>query len=128
MSWPGLRRAAVVAVVEALPPRMFGKVASLVTWPTRDRAADVVFVLYTRMETRADADRTVPWWDASGEMMASALTVVCGVDEAWASHLIGAAVQARVTAGEHLGEDAVLRLAERAACWHKGRVGESVTG
>ena len=112
--------AACQAVTEALRPRIRAQLAKQVTWPTTDTHADVRQLLETRIRDKSDLERTLPFWEATGYDLTAALTVVCSVDEAEASHLVGAALQAQVSAGQDLAPDNVLRLAERAACWRAG--------
>lgn len=108
------------AVAEALRPRLRGELARQVPWPTTDSHADVRHLLESRIRAKADLARTLPFWEAAGQDLTVALTVVCDVDEGLASHLVGAALQAQVAAGQDLAPDNVLRLAERAACWLAG--------
>lgn len=109
------------AVAHALRPRLAGVVAKQITWPTPDRLDDVAFVLRTRLQAKSDHDRTAPFWEASGYELTQALMDLRGIDESLASHLIGAALQAQITAGQDLVSDHVLRLAEAAAVWIDGR-------
>lgn len=109
------------AVTHALRPRDHDTIAQLATWPTADRDADIAYILETRQREQLDADRTVPWWEASGADVTAALMVVCDVDEGLGSHLVGVSVQAMILAGRDLVSDSILRLAERAACWIDGR-------
>lgn len=60
------------------------------------------------------------WWAASGETVTAALCAVTGTEHGQASHLVAASVTAKAMAGRDRVEDAVLRLAERAAAWRKG--------
>jgi len=108
------------AVAHALRPRLRSIVAKQITWSTPDVLVDVAFVLRTRIEQHSDHDRTLPFWEASGYALTTALMELRGIDEALASHLIGAALQAQITAGQDLVSDHVLRLAEAAAVWLDG--------
>lgn len=115
-----LLESAFSAVAHALRPRLRNIIAQQITWPTPDKVTDVAFVLRTRAASKADLDRIGPWWEASGYELTDALMDLRGIDRSLASHLIGAAVQAQVTAGQDLVSDYVLRLAEAAAVWLDG--------
>lgn len=114
------RTAACAAVATSMPPRMRNVIAASATWPTQDRVADVAFMIETRMANKADLDRTLPWWEASGDAVTAALVDVSGTEQGLASHIIGAVVEARILGGQPLVEDLVLRWAERAAAWIDG--------
>lgn len=113
------------AVAHALRPRLRSVVAKQITWPTPDELVDVAFVLRTRIVEKSDADRTIPFWEASGYALTAALMDLRDIDESLASHLIGAALQAQITAGQDLVSDHVLRLAEAAAVWIDGKAAVS---
>ena len=112
---------ACLAVAHTLRPGQFRSIARLASWPSPDKHADVAFVIETRMLNESDLERTAPWWAASGETMTAALMTVRELEEDLASHLIGAALQATITAGADLVSDSILRLAESAASWIDGR-------
>ena len=117
---PHAREEACRAVAHALRPRLRDVVARQITWSTPNLLDDVAFVLRTRMENQSDLATIGPWWEASGYALTASLMDLRGIDEALASHLVGAAVQAQVTAGQDLVSDYVLRLAEAAAVWLDG--------
>ena len=117
---PEAREEAANAVAHALRPRLRAIVAKQITWSTPDVLEDVAFVIRTRMEAKSDIAVIGPWWEASGHDLTLALMELRGIDEGLASHLVGAAVQAQVTANEPLISDYVLRLAEAAAVWLDG--------
>lgn len=66
-------------------------------------------------------ERTDPFWKATGPGLTAALLTVCHLDETEASYLVGAALHATLCARQDTAPDAILRLAERAACWEAGR-------
>lgn len=115
-------REAATAVGHALRPSLLEAIhAATVTWPSADRLGDVTALLATTMERALHQDRTVPFWSATGPQLTVALvTVVRDLDEPTASHLIGAALHAHILGRADTAADAVLRLAERAACWRAG--------
>ena len=53
--------------------------------------------------------------------LVAALEDLNGIDEACASFMVGAALHAKILAGEDTAPDAILRLAERATCWQQGQ-------
>jgi hypothetical protein len=112
---------ACLAVAHALRPGPFRAIARQATWPTPDKHADVAHIIETRMREKSDLARTGPWWAASGPTMTAALMSVRELEEDLASYLIGAALQATITAGADLVSDSILRLAESAASWIDGR-------
>jgi len=112
---------ACVAVAHSLRPGQFRAIARQATWPSKNKHADVAHIIETRMLNESDLARTGPWWAASGQTMTAALMSVREVREDLASHLIGASLQATITAGADLVSDNVLRLAESAASWIDGR-------
>ena len=116
---------ACLAVARSASPRTLNAIHQrVIRWPTSDLAADVETLLTDAMREGWHQDRTVPFWEASGRALAASLCeVVAGLDELDATYLVGAAVHARVMAGLDLVPDAVLRQAERAACWAAGRSG-----
>jgi len=120
MQDPHARDEAAKAVAHALRPRLRAIVAKQITWSTPDVLEDVAFVIRTRMEAKSDWARIGPWWKASGAHVTAALMDLRGIDEGLASHLVGAAVQAQVTAEQDVLSDSVLRLAEAASVWLDG--------
>lgn len=78
-------------------------------------------VIQTSMMENWHTERTVSFWKATGPGLTAALQTVCDVDEAQASFLVGAALHATILARQDTAPDAILRLAERAACWDAGR-------
>jgi len=111
---------ACLAVAHSLRPGQFRAIARQASWPSPDKHADVAFIIETRMLEESDRDRAFPWWAASGETMTAALMSVREVPEDLASHIIGASLQATITAGADLVSDNILRLAESAASWIDG--------
>jgi len=78
-------------------------------------------VIQTSMLENWHAERTVPFWKATGPGLTAALQHVANVTETEASFLIGAALHAALLGRQDTAPDAILRLAERAACWEAGR-------
>lgn len=109
------------AVARSLRQGQFRAIAAQATWPTPDKAADVAHIIETRMVEDSDIERTKPWWAARGLTMTASLMAVREIPEDLASQLIGAALQAHITAGADLVSDNILRLAEAAASWIDGR-------
>ena len=109
------------AVTYAMRPLMFRNIARQATWATKDPHADVLFTLETRLSRQADIERTEPFWDATGLELTASLNIVTGVEDEFASHLVAAALQAFIVAGQDLASDHILRLAERAASWQAGK-------
>lgn len=64
---------------------------------------------------------TVGFWQATGKGLVTALEHTAGVPEGDASFLVGASLHAILLAAQDRAPDAILRLAERAACWEAGR-------
>ena len=112
------------AVAHALRPRPARVVAKHLAEPTPD---DVATVLRTRIAEKSDAKRTLPFWEASGYDLTAALMDLREIDESLASHLIGAALQAQISAGEDLHSHKVLELAEAALVWLDGAAKVPVT-
>ncbi len=115
---------ATTAVAASMRPALLDAVRDrAVTWPATDPVDDVAAVLRSAMEGAWHQDRTVPFWEATGPQLTAALVIVVrDLDEAVASHLIGAALHAHVLGRADTAPDAILRLAERAACWRQGRL------
>lgn len=89
--------------------------------PSSDPVDDARQLVTWRMVTAYKGDTLKTWMDTTGTALTAALcTVVRDMTEMDASYLIGAAMHAHVAAGADLAPDAVLRLAERAACWRAG--------
>lgn len=65
--------------------------------------------------------RTGAFWTATGPGLCASLETITTVTDAEASFLIGAALHATLLAKQDTAPDAILRLAERAACWDAGR-------
>lgn len=121
---------AATAVAAALRPALFDAVRSrAVAWPGPEAGHDVAAVLRGAMEGAWHQERTVPFWAATGPQLTAALVVlVRDLDEATASHLVGAALHAHILGRADTAPDAILRLAERAACWRQGHAaGHSAT-
>ena len=119
------------AVAHALRPRLRKVIHDeQVTWPAVDEEGvvrAVADVLHQRINAKTDAARTLPWWEASGYTLTTALMELRGIDEPLASHLVGAALQAQISARQDLVSDYVLRLAEAAAVWLDGANLSTVT-
>lgn len=115
---------AAAAVAAAMRPALLDAVlANAVAWPGTDPIGDVAAVLRAAMEGAWHQGRTVPFWQATGPQLTAALMVlVRDLDDALASHLIGAALHAHILGRADTAPDAILRLAERAACWRAGRL------
>jgi hypothetical protein len=99
-----------------------------------DQIERIESVLAEAMGTDSLLGRTAAWWSASGRPLTAALVHVTDLEEGQASYFVGAAVHAQIVSGGDLVQDAVLRLAERAASWHHGYLtalsmdAESVSG
>lgn len=119
-------RTAAESVTAAAPPRLRDRLLTLkVTHPmflaravTADEGEHVALVVLEGMLCGVEGHTA--WWEASGDTVTAMLCEVSDLDYATASHMVGAAAVARSLAGLDRGEDAVLRLAERAACWLAG--------
>ena len=110
------------AVASSASPRLLAGIrVRSVPWPTGDIVVTTVNLLVTAMEQDWHNERTIPWWAAVGDDLEAALCVVIrDLPREDASYLLGAAVQAHILGGADMAPDAILRLAERAACWRAG--------
>ena len=127
---------AAEAVAAALPPAdldLLAVIPAATPWfmpapgyTAVEHVAQVIAEAMLGAQSRPEGH--LEWWAASGTNVTVALTATTGLHEATASHLVAGAVIARAMAGRDRGEDAVLRLAERAAMWRKGKVNQAVQG
>jgi len=108
---------AAFAVAHAMPPLQFDRVAA--AGPPTGRHAYVAARIEHAMRA-VPAVATDAWWAASGAGVTAALEHTTGVPGTAASFYVSAALHAYALAGADRVEDKVLRLAERAACWHDG--------
>ena len=76
--------------------------------------------LWRSIDERADVKRAAVWWGAFGEEVTQSLMDLRGIDRGFASHLIGASLQAHIIARLALGTDPILRLGEEALIWLNG--------
>ncbi len=83
---------------------------------------NVAKVIAKAMIENANADRIIAFWSATGPNLVAALMTVCDASESQASFLVGAAAHATLLGKQDAAPDAILRLAERAACYQAGMV------
>ena len=110
---PELLRVSCEAVAGAARPSL---VKAL---PIRSRE-DMPAYLRTRIEEHLDLAVIAPWWEAFGTACVKSLMDLREVDQPLASHIIGASVQAHVSARQDLDSGSVIRLGEGALTWMAG--------
>lgn len=82
---------------------------------------DAAEAIETSMREQWHQDDVAAFWSATGRGLVAALEQTAGLSEGDASFIVGAALHATLLGGQDKAPDAILRLAERAACWDAGR-------
>lgn len=85
------------------------------------RHGDAAEAIETSMREQWHHETVATFWTATGRGLVAGLEHTVGVEEGDASFLVGAALHAILLADQDRAPDAILRLAERAACWDAGR-------
>ena len=114
-----------MCVAGALRPRVRDAIAKRAAWPSDSPDRTVLHEIHTALQEDHNTDQTVPWWNATGHLVAEALVDLTDVDEKIATYLIGGSLHALILGGQDTTQDNVLRLAERAACWYVGHIAAS---
>lgn len=119
-----LDAAAIAAVAGAMRPRQREAIHREASRPGTSPHETARQQLEHSIAENLNTDRTVPFWEATGPQLTEALTAVTDVDHQTASYLVGASLHALILGRQDTTPDHVLRLAERAASWHAGRIEE----
>jgi hypothetical protein len=82
---------------------------------------DASEAIETSMREQWHQEDVAAFWTATGRGLVAALEQTAGLTEGDASFMVGAALHATLLGGQDKAPDAILRVAERAACWDAGR-------